>query len=146
MRRATQYVGSMHEMYRRRVAIAFGLPEDTGTEVLARRVDEERLVPASTWSSLPEPAAGQVQAFSSSPRSWANAREETAAMPAMFRQAQGLTTLGSKPLVVLLGEVGAPRGERSDLDVRRDLRVRCGSRQAPTQTPGGPSWSTVMRR
>jgi hypothetical protein len=78
MRRATQYVGSMHEMYRRRVAIAFGLPEDTGTEVLARRVDEERLVPASTWSSLPEPAAGQVQAFSSSPRSWANAREETA--------------------------------------------------------------------
>ena len=69
--------------------------------MLARRVDEERLVPASTWSSLPEPAAGQVQAFSSSPRSWANAREETAAMPAMFRQAQRLTTLGSKPLVVV---------------------------------------------
>ena len=60
-----------------------------------------QLVPASTWSSLPEPAAGQVQAFSSSPRSWANAADETAAMPAMFRQAQALTTLGSKPLVVV---------------------------------------------
>src|SRR3954451_19019573 len=60
-----------------------------------------QLVPASSWSSLPEPAAGQVQAFSSSPRSWANASDETAAMPAMFRQAQALTTLGSKPLVVV---------------------------------------------
>jgi pimeloyl-ACP methyl ester carboxylesterase len=60
-----------------------------------------QLVPASSWSSLPEPAAGQVQAFSSSPRSWANASDETAAMPAMFWQAQALTTLGSKPLVVV---------------------------------------------
>jgi pimeloyl-ACP methyl ester carboxylesterase len=60
-----------------------------------------QLVPASSWSSLPEPAAGQVQAYSSSPRSWANASDETAAMPAMFWQAQALTTLGSKPLVVV---------------------------------------------
>jgi len=41
-RRTTPYVGSMQEMYRRRVAIAFGMPEDTDTEVLAARVDEER--------------------------------------------------------------------------------------------------------
>jgi hypothetical protein len=32
----------MHEMYRRRVALAFGMPEDTDSDVLAARVDEER--------------------------------------------------------------------------------------------------------
>jgi pimeloyl-ACP methyl ester carboxylesterase len=52
-------------------------------------------------SSLPEPAAGQVQAFANSPRGWRNGAEETAAMPALFGQAQALTTLGSKPLAVV---------------------------------------------
>jgi pimeloyl-ACP methyl ester carboxylesterase len=52
-------------------------------------------------SSLPEPAAGQFQAFGSSPRGWRNGAEESAAMPALFSQAQALTTLGSTPLVVL---------------------------------------------
>jgi hypothetical protein len=32
----------MHEMYHRRVALAFGMPEDTDSDVLAARVDEER--------------------------------------------------------------------------------------------------------
>jgi len=58
-----------------------------------------QLVPLS--SDLPEPAAGQFQAFASSPRSWRNAAEESAAMPALFSQAQALTTLSSTPLVVL---------------------------------------------
>jgi len=58
-----------------------------------------QLVPSS--SDLPEPAAGQFQAFASSPRSWRNGAEESAAMPALFSQAQALTTLGSTPLVVL---------------------------------------------
>jgi pimeloyl-ACP methyl ester carboxylesterase len=52
-------------------------------------------------SSLPEPVAGQVQAFESSPRSWRNAAEEWGAMDALFGQAQALTTLGGTPLVVL---------------------------------------------
>jgi pimeloyl-ACP methyl ester carboxylesterase len=60
-----------------------------------------QLVPASAWSSLPEPAADQVQAFASSPRGWRNVRDESAAMPALFGQAGALTTLGSLPLVVL---------------------------------------------
>jgi hypothetical protein len=42
MRRITPYVGSMHAMYLRRVAIAFGMPEDTDAEVLATPVDDER--------------------------------------------------------------------------------------------------------
>ena len=41
-RRTTPYVGSMHEMYRRRVGIAFGMPEDTDTEALAARIDRNR--------------------------------------------------------------------------------------------------------
>jgi pimeloyl-ACP methyl ester carboxylesterase len=58
-----------------------------------------QLVPSS--SGLPEPAAGQFQAFASSPRSWRNGAEESATMPALFSQTQALTTLGSTPLVVL---------------------------------------------
>jgi pimeloyl-ACP methyl ester carboxylesterase len=58
-----------------------------------------QLVPSS--SDLPEPAAGQFQAFASSPRSWRNGAEESATMPALFSQSQALTTLDSTPLVVL---------------------------------------------
>jgi pimeloyl-ACP methyl ester carboxylesterase len=65
------------------------------------RLGIAQLVPSSTWSSLPEPAAGQVQAFASSPRGWRNGAEESAAMPALFSQAQALTTLGSTPLEVV---------------------------------------------
>src|SRR3954462_15480979 len=45
-----------------------------------------QLIPSS--SGLPEPAAGQFQAFASSPRSWRNGAEESAAMPALFSRAQ----------------------------------------------------------
>jgi pimeloyl-ACP methyl ester carboxylesterase len=58
-------------------------------------------------SGLPQPAAGQVDAFANSPRGWQNGAEESAAMDALFSQAQALTTLGSTPLVVLT----AGRGE-----------------------------------
>ncbi|SHN71096.1 Alpha/beta hydrolase family protein [Geodermatophilus obscurus] len=70
-----------------------------------------QLVPASVWSSLPEPAAGQVAALTTSPRGWRNVRNESAAMPALFGQAQALITLGSTPLVVLTaaGHDGNPR-------------------------------------
>jgi pimeloyl-ACP methyl ester carboxylesterase len=60
-----------------------------------------RLLPTSFWSALPEPAAGQVQAFSSSPRGARNTRDEVATMPVLLTQAQALTTLGNTPLVVL---------------------------------------------
>ncbi|MGY1823231.1 alpha/beta fold hydrolase [Geodermatophilus sp. SYSU D00079] len=60
-----------------------------------------RLLPASSWSALPEPAAAQVQAFVASPRGWRNVRDETATMPALLDQARALTALGSTPLVVL---------------------------------------------
>jgi pimeloyl-ACP methyl ester carboxylesterase len=60
-----------------------------------------RLLPSTVWSGLPEPAAGQVQAFAAGPRGWRNQRDEYAAMPALFGQAQSLRTLGGTPLVVV---------------------------------------------
>ena len=60
-----------------------------------------RLVPSNVWSSLAEPAAGQIEAFAASPRGWRNQRDEYATMPALFVQARALSSLGSTPLVVL---------------------------------------------
>jgi pimeloyl-ACP methyl ester carboxylesterase len=65
------------------------------------RLGIAQLLPSSFWSNLPELAAGEIQAFASSPRRFQNMADEYAAMPALFSQAQVLTTLGSTPLVVL---------------------------------------------
>jgi pimeloyl-ACP methyl ester carboxylesterase len=64
----------------------------------------------SSTSSLPQPAAGQIEAFANSPRGWQNGAEESAAMDALFGQAQALTTLGSTPLVVLTASRGQSPG------------------------------------
>ena len=68
------------------------------------------LVPASFFPSLPQPARDQVQAMSTSPQGLRNQRDEQAAIPDLFRQAQALTSLGDKPLVVLTATVGAAKG------------------------------------
>ena len=60
-----------------------------------------QLLPTTSWSALPEPAAGQVRAFNASPRGWRNVRDEIATLPALLTQARALTTLGATPLVVL---------------------------------------------
>jgi pimeloyl-ACP methyl ester carboxylesterase len=65
------------------------------------RLGVGRLLPTSSWSSLPEPAASRYQAFAASPRGWRNTVDETATMPALLSRAQELSTLGSTPLVVL---------------------------------------------
>jgi pimeloyl-ACP methyl ester carboxylesterase len=65
------------------------------------RLGVGRVLPTSTWSALPEPEASLAAAFASSPRRWANTVDEAATMPALFSQAQRLSTLGGTPLVVL---------------------------------------------
>ncbi|MGY1620284.1 alpha/beta hydrolase [Geodermatophilus sp. SYSU D00691] len=60
-----------------------------------------RLLPASFWSSLPEPAAGQVVAFSTSPRGARNTAAESGTMPELLTQAQALSTVGNAPVVVV---------------------------------------------
>jgi pimeloyl-ACP methyl ester carboxylesterase len=75
------------------------------------RLGIAQLFPTSLWSSLPQPAAGEVQAYRGSPRGLQNQADEAATMPALFSQAQALTTLGSTPLVVLTAA-----GHESDPD------------------------------
>jgi len=65
------------------------------------RLGVGRLLPTSTWSALPEPAASLYGAFASSPRRWQNTADEAATMPALLDQAQRLSSLDSTPLVVL---------------------------------------------
>ncbi len=65
------------------------------------RLGVGRLLPTSSWSALPEPAASQYGALASSPRRWGNTVDEATTLPALLRQAQELSTLGSTPLVVL---------------------------------------------
>jgi pimeloyl-ACP methyl ester carboxylesterase len=68
------------------------------------------LVPASFFPSLPQPATDQVQAMSTSPQGLRNQRDEQAAISDLFREAQALTSLGDKPLVVLTATVGVAKG------------------------------------
>jgi pimeloyl-ACP methyl ester carboxylesterase len=65
------------------------------------RLGATQVLPASAWSSLPEPAASQVQAFASSPRGMRNMRDEQSMYPKVFEQAKALTSLDRKPLVVV---------------------------------------------
>ena len=58
-----------------------------------------RFAPGST--ALPRPAADQVAMFSASTRGLRNVRDEQSVLLDVFAQAQALTTLDDKPLVVL---------------------------------------------
>ncbi len=65
------------------------------------RLGAGRILPTSAWSSLPEPAASQVQAFAASARGMRNTRDEQSMYRTVFEQAKALTSLDSKPLVVV---------------------------------------------
>ena len=65
------------------------------------RLGVTQVLPASAWSSLPEPAASQAQAFASSPRGMRSMRDEQSIYPEVLDQAQTLTSLHNKPLVVV---------------------------------------------
>ncbi|MGY1705257.1 alpha/beta fold hydrolase [Geodermatophilus sp. SYSU D00697] len=82
-------------------SVEAGAPAEIALLPSLARLGLGRLLPTSAWSRLPEPAAGQVQAFAAGPRGWRNQRDEYAAMPALFAQARSLSHLGSTPLVVL---------------------------------------------
>jgi pimeloyl-ACP methyl ester carboxylesterase len=56
---------------------------------------------AMATPALPGTAGGQASVFANSPRGMRNERAEQSTLPAAFRQAQALTTLGATPLVVL---------------------------------------------
>ncbi|WP_185972398.1 alpha/beta fold hydrolase [Georgenia yuyongxinii] len=82
-----------------------GAPPPFGALASLSRLGILHLVPAGE-SDLPEPSAGSADAFAASPRGLRNYRDDFATMPALFTDAQALTTLGSKPLVVLTAASG----------------------------------------
>jgi pimeloyl-ACP methyl ester carboxylesterase len=65
------------------------------------RLGVGRLFSSGAFSSLPQPAAGQVRAFGTSSRGLENARDDSSTYRVSFREAQALRTLNGKPLVVL---------------------------------------------
>src|SRR3954453_14809316 len=65
------------------------------------RLGVGRLFSTDAFSSLPQPAAGEVRAFGTSSRGLENARDESSTYRKSFREAQALRTLNGKPLVVL---------------------------------------------
>jgi pimeloyl-ACP methyl ester carboxylesterase len=83
------------------------------------RLGVASMLPTSVWSSQPEPAASQVQAFASSPRGMRNMRDEQSMYPIVFEQAKQLNSLGDKPLVVVTATESLDRDEAwSDLQDR----------------------------
>jgi pimeloyl-ACP methyl ester carboxylesterase len=65
------------------------------------RMGLTRLMPSSTWSTLPPPAADEFRAYATTARAMTNAVDEVSQYASTFAQAQSLTTLGAHPLVVL---------------------------------------------
>jgi pimeloyl-ACP methyl ester carboxylesterase len=65
------------------------------------RLGVGRLVPALSANEVPGAAGEQAAAFANTPRSARTARDEVSTFRRSFEQAQALTTLGAKPLVVV---------------------------------------------
>jgi pimeloyl-ACP methyl ester carboxylesterase len=65
------------------------------------RTGVAQLFPSATSTNLPGPAAAQVRAFATDARGARNTRDEQSVLPAVFEQAQALTSLDGKPLVVV---------------------------------------------
>ena len=65
------------------------------------RLGAARIAPSLSATDIPGDPGKQASAFLASPRSARTARDEVASLPRAFAQAQALSSLGSKPLVVL---------------------------------------------
>jgi pimeloyl-ACP methyl ester carboxylesterase len=89
---------AFYEMYRRASAVMPSLS----------RFGVGRLIYSS--SNLPAPARNQERAFMATPRAARSVRDEFSQIRTSMREAQALTTLGDRPLVVLTAEEGALGG------------------------------------
>jgi len=102
------------------------------------RLGFTQLSPDSTFSSLPEPAASQVRAFGASPRQFRSMRDELSVYPKVMRQAQELTTLGAKPLVVVTasGSVHDTKGWTAAQDRLAELSTNSQHRHVESSHDG----------
>ena len=71
------------------------------------RLGAAQLTPPSASTALSPVAAAKVQAFATSPRGFANLRDEQSQLRDVFAQAQALTTFDPKPLAVVTARENA---------------------------------------
>jgi hypothetical protein len=92
----------------------------------------------SGGAQLPQPAADQVAAFSSSARGLRSIRDEQSVLLDVFTQAQALTSLGDRPLVVLTAteNLDGTRGWGTAQDRLAELSTN-SSHRVETATHGG---------
>jgi hypothetical protein len=95
-----------------------------------------RLVPASATSRLPRPAADDVRWFATSPQGLRNQRDELAALPALFREARELTSLGDRPLVVVTAQRHEEAGWTTAQDALAALSTESRHRYAAVDHGG----------
>lgn len=115
------------------------------------RLGAGRILPTSAWSSLPEPAASQVRAFAASSRGMRSMRDEQSMYPQVFAQANALTSLDAKPLVVLIATESIDRhDEWVDLQGRLAFLSADGEHRIVDATHAGlvddPTGSTASVR
>ena len=100
------------------------------------RAGVARLTFGISFAGLPSKARRQAPAFTSSPRElWAD-QNEFAELRTVFKQAQALTTLDGKPLVVLTADKGQEAGGFAAQDKLARLSTNSAHRTAHGATHG----------
>ncbi len=117
------------------------LPDYPGTYSLIRRstallpvlarLGAGPLLGSGAPADLPPPARAQTEAFAWSTRQLRAERDEVAAYPAVFEQAQALTGIGSTPLVVVTATVGQQPGWPAAQDALAQLSPTSDHRLVP---------------
>jgi pimeloyl-ACP methyl ester carboxylesterase len=96
------------------------LPDYAGFYAIARpligllpslsRLGVGQILSSSIGLTLPEPAAAQARSFATSPRGMRSQSDEFSTYHDVFQQAQALTSLGDRPLVVVTATEGQQAG------------------------------------
>jgi pimeloyl-ACP methyl ester carboxylesterase len=110
---------AFYEMYRRASAVMPSLS----------RFGVGRLM--YSGSDLPAPASDQELAFMATPRAARSVRDEFSQIRTTMREAQALTTLGDRPLIVLTAEKGALGGWIDAQDKLAALSTNSDHRMLP---------------
>lgn len=91
-----------------------------------------RITFGTGFAGLPAAARDQERAFTSTARDLSSQRVEYSQLPAAFRQAQALTTLGGRPLIV----VTATEGQQAGWFAAQDALAKLSSNTAHRRVPG----------
>ena len=98
------------------------------------RLGVARAYNQGAYSELPEPARDEQRAFWSTPRHNRSVRDEFSEIRTAMTQAQSLTSLGDRPLVVITAEQEAPGGWMAAQDQLAALSTNSDHRVLPAAT------------